>query len=138
MIRYLKTILSLFSKSEPEPEKEDDTEPVGYILDDDCSANIEIRLNRVSGDFNVVVSVQNLDDNTSETLGLLLSLLNSGNLKEYFTDAYSNWAQDDQDRVFFLHSMYLRWLEAEDSFKDEYDKLAINPSNVFGLNPQDD
>ena len=140
MIRYLKTILSLFSKSdpEPEPEKEDDTGSVGYILDDDCSAHIEIRLNRVSGDFNVVVSVQNLDDNTSETLGLLLSLLNSGNLKEYFTDAYSNWAQDDQDRVFFLHSMYLRWLEAEDSFKDEYDKLAINPSNVFGLNPQDD
>lgn len=138
MIRYLKTILSLFSKNKPEPEKEEESQSGGYILDNECSANVEIRLNRVSGDFNVVVSVQDLDDETAETLGLLLSLINSGNLKEYFTDAYSSWAQNDQVRISFLHNMYLKWLEAEDSFKDEYDKLAINPSNVFGLNSQDD
>lgn len=136
MIRYLKAIRSLFSRKEPEND-EIDTQSEEFISDDDCSASVEIRLNRVSGDFNVVVSVQDLDNETSETLGLLLYLLNSGNLKEYFTEAYSHWAQDDSVRISFLHDMYLRWLGAEDSFKDEYDKLAINPSSVFGLNAQD-
>ncbi len=134
MVRYLKAIRSLFSRKKPEIDKQSEE----LISDDDCSANIEIRLNRVSGDFNVVVSVQDLDNETSETLGLLLYLLNSGNLKEYFTEAYGNWAYDDTERVSFLHDMYLKWLKAEDSFADEYDKLAVNPSNVFGLNSQDD
>lgn len=137
MVKYLKAIRSLFSKNSPE----DDiviTQEEGFISDEDCSANIEIRLNRVSGDFNVVVSVQDLDDETSETLGLLLFLLNSGNLKEYFTEAYSSWAQTDSERISFLHNVYLKWLGAEDSFEDEYDKLAVKPSNVFGLNSQAD
>ena len=137
MIRYLKAVRSLFSRKEPENE-ELDMQPEEFISDDDCSANIEIRLNRVSGDFNIVVSVQDLDNETSETLGLLLFLLNSGNLKEYFTEAYSHWAQDDSVKISFLHDVYLRWLGAEDSFKDEYDKLAVKPSNVFGLNSPTD
>ena len=140
MIRYLKAIRSLFSKKEPEIEEADTQEeesvPEEFISDDDCSANIEIRLNRVSGDFNVVVSVQDIDDKTAETLGLLLFLLNSGNLKEYFTEAYGNWAHSDGIRIAFVHDMYLKWLEAEDGLGDEYDKLAIKPSNVFGLNSQ--
>ena len=136
MIRYLKAIRSLFSKQAPEGDTVDIQEE-GLIPDEDCSAKIEIRLNRISGDFNVVVSVQDLDDSTADTLGLLLFLINSGNLKEYFTEAYGNWALSDSERVNFLHEMYLKWLSAEDSFKDEYDKLAINPSSVFGLNAQD-
>jgi len=135
MIRYLKAIRSLFSKKAPEGDTVD-AQGEGFISDEDCSANIEIRLNRMSGDFNVVVSVQDLDDDTAETLGLLLFLINSGNLKEYFTEAYGNWALSDSERVSFLHEVYLKWLSAEDSLKDEYDKLAINPSNVFGLNSQ--
>ncbi len=138
MIRYLKAIRSLFSKNEPEPENDISDTHKDFISDDDCSENIEIRLNRVSGDCNVVVSVQDLDDKTSETLGLLLFLLNSGNLKEYFTEAYSNWAHADSERTSFLHNVYLKWLGAEDSFEDEYDKLAVKPSNVFGLNSQTD
>jgi hypothetical protein len=135
MIRYLKAIRSLFSKKTPEGDTVD-TQGEGLISDEDCSANIEIRLNRISGDFNVVVSVQDLDNDTADTLGLLLFLINSGNLKEYFTEAYGNWALSDSERVTFLHEMYLKWLSAEDGLKDEYDKLAINPSNVFGLNSQ--
>lgn len=136
MIRYLKEIRSLFSKQAPDVDTVDMQEE-GLISDDDCSANIEIRLNRISGNFNVVVSVQDLDDDTADTLGLLLFLINSGNLKEYFTEAYGNWALTDSERIAFLHEMYLKWLSSEDSFKDEYDKLAINPSNVFGLNSQE-
>tara|TARA_R110000751_G_scaffold91721_1_gene179831 strand:- start:2463 stop:2876 length:414 start_codon:yes stop_codon:yes gene_type:complete len=136
MIRYLKAIRSLFSRQAPEGDVFD-TQEEGFIPDDDCSANIEIRLNRVSGDFNVVVSVQDLDDETADTLGLLLFLINSGNLKEYFTEAYGNWALSDSERVSFLHEVYMKWLSSEDSFTDEYDKLAINPSDVFGLNSQD-
>jgi hypothetical protein len=135
MIRYLKAIRSLFSKKTPEGDTVD-TQGEGLISDEDCSANIEIRLNRISGDFNVVVSVQDLDNDTADTLGLLLFLINSGNLKEYFTEAYGNWALSDSERVTFLHEMYVKWLSAEDGLKDEYDKLAINPSNVFGLNSQ--
>tara|TARA_R110000751_G_scaffold179755_3_gene286103 strand:+ start:565 stop:978 length:414 start_codon:yes stop_codon:yes gene_type:complete len=137
MIRYLKAIRSLFSKKAPEGDTVD-IQGEGFISDDDCSANIEIRLNRVSGDFNVVVSVQDTDDKTAETLGLLLFLINSGNLKEYFTEAYGDWALADSERVNFLHEMYLKWLSAEGNFEDEYDKLAVNPSNVFGLNSQAD
>jgi len=138
MIRYLKAIRSLFSKNEPEPEPEDDINDThkDFISDDDCSAHIEIRLNRVSGDFNVVVSVQDTDDKTAETLGLLLFLINSGNLKEYFTEAYGNWAYADSEKIAFVHDMYLKWLGCEDGLKDEYDKLAVKPSSVFGLESQ--
>jgi hypothetical protein len=118
MIRYLKAIRSLFSRKKPEND-EIDIQSEEFISDDDCSASIEIRLNRVS-------------------LGLLLFLNNSGNLKEYFTEAYGNWAQTDSKRISFLHNMYVKWLDSEDSFTDEYDKLAVKPSSVFGLNPQVD
>ena len=69
-------------------------------------------------------------------MGLLLHLINTGNLRGFFTEAYSNWAGDDADRQEFLTNMYLSWLRNEETFSDEYEKLAVKPSSVFGLNNQ--
>ncbi len=88
------------------------------------------------GDFNILVEVNQTDEDTSETLGLLLHLINTGSLKGFFAEAYSNWAGDDVDRQEFLTNRYLSWVRNEETFSDEYEKLAVKPSSVFGLNNQ--
>ena len=137
MIRYLTAVKNLFSKTQKIEDVEPEQElPDSYIAKDECSANIEFRLDRFTGDFNILVEVNQTDEDTSETLGLLLHLINTGSLKGFFTEAYSNWAGDDVDRQEFLTNMYLSWLRNEETFSDEYEKLAVKPSSVFGLNNQ--
>lgn len=137
MIRYLTAVKNLFSKKHKIEDVEPEQElPDSYIAKDECSANIEFRLDRFTGDFNILVEVNQTDEDTSETLGLLLHLINTGSLKGFFAEAYSNWAGDDVDRQEFLTNMYLSWLRNEETFSDEYEKLAVKPSSVFGLNNQ--
>ena len=137
MIRYLKAVKNLFSKTHKIEDVEPEQElPDSYIAKDECSANIEFRLDRFTGDFNILVEVNQTDEDTSETLGLLLHLINTGSLKGFFAEAYSNWAGDDVDRQEFLTNMYLSWVRNEETFSDEYEKLAVKPSSVFGLNNQ--
>lgn len=137
MIRYLTAVKNLFSKTQKIEDVEPEQElPDSYIAKDECSANIEFRLDRFTGDFNILVEVNQTDEDTSETLGLLLHLINTGSLKGFFAEAYSNWAGDDVDRQEFLTNMYLSWVRNEETFSDEYEKLAVKPSSVFGLNNQ--
>jgi|TARA_B100000085_G_C18540675_1_gene511782 hypothetical protein len=137
MIRYLTAVKNLFSKTHKIEDVEPEQElPDSYIAKDECSANIEFRLDRFTGDFNILVEVNQTDEDTSETLGLLLHLINTGSLKGFFAEAYSNWAGDDVDRQEFLTNMYLSWVRNEETFSDEYEKLAVKPSSVFGLNNQ--
>ena len=137
MIRYLTAVKNLFSKTHKIEDVEPEQElPDSYIAKDECSANIEFRLDRFTGDFNILVEVNQTDEDTSETLGLLLHLINTGSLKGFFGEAYSNWAGDDVDRQEFLTNMYLSWVRNEETFSDEYEKLAVKPSSVFGLNNQ--
>jgi hypothetical protein len=138
MIRYLKSIKKLFSKAKKTEDTEPETElPENYIAEDECSAIIELRLDKYTGDFNIVVLVEQIDRDTSDTLGLLLYLLNSGGLKAFFTEAYGNWAEGDKEKEEFLSSLYMSWLQNEESFSDDYEKLAVKPSRVFGLNSQE-
>ncbi len=134
MIRYLKYIKQLFSK---EGIKSEDAKIEGhdsYICEEDCSCTLELRLDKKSADFNVIVNVIDRDSQTAETLGLLLYLLNSGNLSEYMTNAYTSWAEDDPDKQHFIGEMFLSWLSNKESFSEEYDRLAVKPSNVFKMN----
>tara|TARA_R100000742_G_C4262212_1_gene80022 strand:- start:665 stop:1084 length:420 start_codon:yes stop_codon:yes gene_type:complete len=138
MIRYLTALKNLFSKSKKIEDVQPEQElPDSYIAKDECSATIEFRLDRFTGDFNILVDINQTDEDTSQTLGLLLHLLNTGSLRAFFTEAYSNWAGDDADRQQFLANMYLSWLSNEESFSDDYEKLAVKPSRVFGLNSQE-
>ncbi len=137
MIRYLTAVKNLFSKTHKIEDVEPEQElPDSYIAKDECSANIEFRLDNFTGNFNKLVEVNQTDEDTSETLGLLLHLINTGSLKGFFAEAYSNWAGDDVDRQEFLTNMYLSWVRNEETFSDEYEKLAVKPSSVFGLNNQ--
>ena len=87
MIRYLTAVKNLFSKTHKIEDVEPEQElPDSYIAKDECSASIEFRLDRFTGDFNILVEVNQRDEDTSETLGLLLHLINTGNLKGFFTE----------------------------------------------------
>ena len=73
-----------------------------YVSDENVSATIEIRLNSQTGDFNVVVGVHEVDLECSKNLGLVLYMLNSGHLSEYFTQAYENWSEGDVAKEKYL------------------------------------
>ena len=99
-MKCFKILKSFFTKSKVE-------EKINSIEDDEmyvseASATIEIRLNSKTGDFNIVVGVDEVSDECSKNLALILYMLNSGNLSEYFTDAYQDWSVSDIERRLLL------------------------------------
>ena len=102
-----------------------------YVSDNDVSATIEIRLDSQSGDFNVVVGVNEVDLECSKNLALVLDMLNSGNLSEYFTQAYENWCEGDASRQAFTKDLFLNWIINKETYSEKKDKLAIAPADVF-------
>ena len=102
-----------------------------YVSDNDVSATIEIRLDSQSGDFNVVVGVNEVDLECSKNLALVLYMLNSGNLSEYFTQAYENWCEGDASRQAFTKDLFLNWIINKETYSEKKDKLAIARADVF-------
>ena len=97
----------------------------------DASATIEIRLDSNTGDFNIVVGVDEISNECSRNLALILYMLNSGNLSEYFTDAYENWCQNDTKKQLFVEDLFLNWIINKDTYSENKEKLAIRPADVF-------
>ena len=134
VLRYIKSAFSLFTHADEHEEIDPLLEDSNYITEEDSAATIEVRIDKHTGDFNILVSVNDPSEETSDTLSLLLYLLNSGSLVDFFTEAYKNWAEEDLPKQKFVADLYLKWLKNNEDFQDEYEKLAVNPSNVFGLN----
>ena len=99
--------------------------------EEDCACRVELRLDKEKGDFNVVVDINDQSATTAESLGLLMYLLNSGGLSEYITSAYQSWAGQSIERQAFVGEVLLSWISNKESFSEEYDRLAVKPSEVF-------
>ena len=131
-MRYFKILKNFIKKNkEEEYEEESIQDDQMYVSDDDVSATIEIRLDSQTGDFNVVVGVNEVDLDCSKNLGLVLYMLNSGHLSEYFTQAYQNWSEGDEARQVFIKDLFLHWIINKEAYSEKKDKLAIAPADVF-------
>lgn len=131
-MRYFKILKNFIKKNkEEEYEEESIQDDQMYVSDDDVSATIEIRLDSQTGDFNVVVGVNEVDLDCSKNLGLVLYMLNSGHLTEYFTQAYQNWSEGDEARQVFIKDLFLNWIINKEEYSEKKDKLAIAPADVF-------
>tara|TARA_R100001129_G_scaffold24500_1_gene15814 strand:+ start:552 stop:953 length:402 start_codon:yes stop_codon:yes gene_type:complete len=130
MIRYIKYLKGLFSESKN--SETDEAEGLSnYIKEEDCACRIELRLDKENGDFNVIVDIKDESSATAESLGLLMYLLNSGGLSEYITSAYQSWAGENIERQGFAGEVLFSWISNKESFSEEYDRLAVKPSEVF-------
>ena len=131
-MRYFKILKNFIKKDKgQEPEEHPVEDHEMYVSDNDVSATIEIRLDSQSGDFNVVVGVNEVDLECSKNLALVLYMLNSGNLAEYFTQAYENWCEGDASRQAFTKDLFLNWIINKETYSEKKDKLAIAPADVF-------
>ena len=130
MIRYIKHVKALFSETKHK-EKDKVEDSSNYIKEEDCACRVELRLDKEKGDFNVVVDINDQSATTAESLGLLMYLLNSGGLSEYITSAYQSWAGQSIERQGFVGEVLLSWISNKESFSEEYDRLAVKPSEVF-------
>jgi hypothetical protein len=136
-MRYFKILKNFIKKNKEQEEEQHEEESLQdhemYVSDDDVSATIEIRLNSQSGDFNVVVGVNEVDLDCSKNLALVLYMLNSGHLAEYFTQAYENWSEGDVARKVFIKDLFLNWIINKETYSEKKDKLAIAPADVFNF-----
>lgn len=93
---------------------------------------------REDGEFTIATDFIRNDQKTVEISGLLLHMLNSGDLAEYFVESLKVWARGDIEKESFAKEVIKEWKKSfyENSEQDlplEKNKLAIDPSDVFGL-----
>tara|TARA_Y100000004_G_scaffold112630_1_gene126444 strand:+ start:25 stop:447 length:423 start_codon:yes stop_codon:yes gene_type:complete len=134
-MRYFKILKNFIKKNKEEEQYEEESvqDHEMYVSDENVSATIEIRLDSQTGDFNVVVGVSEVDLECSKNLALVLYMLNSGHLSEYFTQAYENWSADDPSRQVFIKDLFLNWIINKETYSEKKDKLAIAPADVFSF-----
>ena len=132
-MRYFKILKNFIKKNKEEEQYEEESvqDHEMYVSDDNASATIEIRLDSQTGDFNVVVGVNEVNLDCSKNLALVLYMLNSGHLSEYFTQAYENWSEGDVARKVFIKDLFLNWIINKETYSEKKDKLAIAPADVF-------
>jgi hypothetical protein len=134
MRAYINAIKRLFSRpSQDEEISDEDDYGVEYIDKESLSALIEIRLNKETGDFNILVDAEDMSDDSAQTLGLLLYMINTGSLYDFFVEAFGKWSYDNPEKTKFFSKVMINWLASEESFSTNYEKLAVTPEEVFGF-----
>ena len=93
---------------------------------------------REDGEFTVALDFIRTEDDVAIISGTMLHMINSGFMAEYFIEALDLWAEEKQQKKFVLkvvnqwRSLYDK--EEEENKKDPtQSKLAVDPSDVFGL-----
>ena len=92
---------------------------------------------REDGEFSLATEFEKIGENESDVTSMVFHMLNSGLLVEYFIQALNLWATTDEQKKFIL-SIIEKWKLLYDSDENmekklEPTKLAVDPSDVFGL-----
>lgn len=92
---------------------------------------------REDGEFSLATEFEKIGENESDVTSMVFHMLNSGLLVEYFIQALNLWATTDEQKRFIL-SIIEKWKLLYDSNENmetklEPTKLAVDPSDVFGL-----
>tara|TARA_R100000306_G_C4265976_1_gene87681 strand:- start:50 stop:478 length:429 start_codon:yes stop_codon:yes gene_type:complete len=89
------------------------------------------------GDFEVSSDISNLNTPIADVTAMVLHLINSGLMAEYFVQSLNLWAEDDEQKA-FAKEVISNWKDLFDEANPTQDtpatsKLAVDPSDVFGL-----
>ena len=119
-----KKLRQVFRRKEKLPEEEEADAQILITLDD-------------QGDFTVATHINKTNEEMSEVTGMVLHMINSGLLADIFLQSLNLWAETEEQKVFIL-KVIESWkgLYDEDpnqSSKSSTKKLAVDPSDVFGL-----
>ena len=141
--RRLVSDLSYSQLDEPKaPSKaqsvSDDINDIEQPLDNSCG-QINFYF-REDGEFAVASDFKRTDESVYEITGMLLHMINSGNLAEYFVKSLKLWAEGDIDKEKFAKEVIHEWKKLFyeengddlDNIKRQHN-LAVDPSDVFGL-----
>jgi len=119
-----KKLRQVFRRKEKPPEEEEADAQILITLDD-------------QGDFTVATHINKTNEEMSEVTGMVLHMINSGLMADIFLQSLNLWAETEEQKVFIL-KVIESWkgLYDEDpnqSSKSSTKKLAVDPSDVFGL-----
>ena len=94
---------------------------------------------REDGEFAVTSEFFRSDEDVVDVSSTVLHMLNSGLLAEYFVKSLKMWGEEDDQNKKFILEIIKKWktLHDEDTDTDKKPnkkfKLAVDPSDVFGL-----
>ena len=89
------------------------------------------------GEFSVASEFEKIGENEADITSMVLHMVNSGLLAEYFIQSLNLWATDDKQKRFIL-SIIEKWkllYDTSESLENQSKptQLAVDPSDVFGL-----
>ena len=95
---------------------------------------------REDGEFAVASEFMRQDKDVSDISGVLLHMINSGTLADYFVKSLKAWAEGDTEKESFAREVIKEWKKLfyeqnENEIKNlkTNSSLAVDPSEVFGL-----
>ena len=111
--------------TQPQNNTEED-EPLSNV----CS-KITIYL-KEDGEFAVATDFTRQNPEVVEVTGVLLHMINSGYLAEYFVKSLKIWSEDQIEQESFAKDIIKKWKTLFNE-SEKSGELAVDPSDVFGL-----
>ena len=144
-IKSYKKLIEELSKSQMDniiPESSESSDSLEQQLEPeedlkDACAKFVI-LFREDGEFTIGSDFFRYDDEAIEISGMMLHMINSGTLAEYFIQSLKAWAEGHIEKEAFAKEVVKEWKKTfddnvEQDLSSGQNKLAIDPSDVFGL-----
>ena len=94
---------------------------------------------REDGEFAIACDFTEYNDEIAEMAGMMLHMINSGNLAEYFIKSLKIWSKNDIDKEKLTKATIQHWRQlfyetsSEELESGKGSALAVDPSDVFGL-----
>ena len=133
----LEQLKKLFKKNNYKKSIDHKKEKEFIEMLDTCCSKFTFYI-REDGEFAVTSEFFRSDEDVIEVSSTVLHMLNSGMLSEYFMKSLKLWGQNSEEQRFILEILK-RWKVFYDEDVDvdkksnKRSKLAVDPSDVFGL-----
>jgi len=125
LLRYFKSFIK--------PKKEPPPASVSSDLDH-ISGCINFFWDSETGDFNVILDVDEETNTSAEVLGMLMCYISDGQMTQFLTDSLRYWCDSPEKMKFYTNTLkmwnVMRELQEEERRREE-DAPLIAPSDVF-------
>jgi hypothetical protein len=108
---------------------------------ENSSGDITISYDSKTGDFYVVTDIKDISDDSATILAYILHHVSNGEISQFIYEALSLWAEEEEERQKFNHSLFEKIVvvsgmlkEEEEKNKSKKEKVAVRASEVFNLN----
>jgi len=144
MLKLLLKIFNLLNKeSEPSSSSTPQSDEFSENLDTACTM-MAIYM-REDGEFAITSEFFNNSEDAVEISGIILHMLNSGLLADYFLKSLYLWGEQNEEQQAFVVQIVKKWKDRFDAGNtdsmgmahansvDGHYKLAVDPTEVFSL-----